>query len=78
MNLHIKQRSDLAFTRTSGDPPEASFTDESQHGESEWNVYGKIGGDGRPVPSSEAYALKLRSWSAIFRVCPSFPSEQVH
>ncbi|PMD53543.1 bifunctional 6-phosphofructo-2-kinase/fructose-2,6-bisphosphate 2-phosphatase [Hyaloscypha bicolor E] len=43
MNLHIKQRSIWL----------------SRHGESEWNVYGKIGGDADLSPRGEAYALKL-------------------
>ncbi|KAH6721722.1 fructose-bisphosphatase [Leptodontidium sp. 2 PMI_412] len=43
MNLHIKQRSIWL----------------SRHGESMWNVYGKIGGDAKLSERGEAYALKL-------------------
>ncbi|CZT04272.1 probable fructose-2,6-bisphosphate 2-phosphatase [Rhynchosporium agropyri] len=43
MNLHIKQRSIWL----------------SRHGESMWNVYGKIGGDAKLSERGEQYALKL-------------------
>jgi 6-phosphofructo-2-kinase/fructose-2,6-biphosphatase 2 len=77
MNLHIKQRSIwLSRVRLLFPPLNCRPYLQTQHGESEWNVLGKIGGDADLSERGEAYARKLPDLvKQSFSVRPPLPSK---